>query len=78
MSPVNIRQTVILAAGRGRRIGCGQLDMPKALLAVADRPLLLHALNQAETYGCEEAVIVVGYRADLIAGWRWRRRGGHT
>jgi len=67
MSPVeNIRQTVILAAGRGRRIGCGQLDVPKALLAVAGRSLLLHALHQAETYGCEEAVIVAGYRADKV------------
>lgn len=60
------RQTVILAAGNGQRIHALGHDVPKPLLNVGGRPLIAHALHQAEQAGCEEAVIVLGHGADRL------------
>jgi choline kinase len=62
------RQTVILAAGNGYRLGALGQDLPKPLLRVGGRPLIEHALQQAAAAGCEEAVIVLGHAADQIEG----------
>jgi len=62
------RQTVILAAGNGQRIGALGQNLPKPLLRVAGRPLIEHALRQAEQAGCEEAIIVLGHGADQLKG----------
>jgi choline kinase len=62
------RQTVILAAGNGQRIGALGQDLPKPLLRVAGRPLIEHALDQAAQAGCEEAIIVLGHGADRLQG----------
>ncbi len=63
-----MRQTIILAAGNGRRISGDHADTPKPLIPVAGRPLIEHALGQAVSAGCEEAVVVVGKHADAVRG----------
>lgn len=60
------RQTVILAAGNGARLNGSGHHHPKPLLLVAGRPLIEHALRQAEAVGCEEAVVVIGCGADRM------------
>jgi len=55
-----VRQTVILAAGHGQRIGSQDHGTPKPLVEVAGRPLIEYALAQARGAGCEEAIVVVG------------------
>ena len=62
------RQTVILAAGNGQRLGALGQDLPKPLLRVGGRPLIQHALEQAEQAGCEEAIVVLGHGADQLRG----------
>jgi choline kinase len=57
------RQTVILAAGNGQRLGALSQGLPKPLLRVGGRPLIEHALEQAARAGCDEAVIVLGHQA---------------
>jgi choline kinase len=57
---VPVRQTVILAAGHGQRIGSGEHGTPKPLMKVAGRRLLEYALAQASAAGCEEAIVVTG------------------
>jgi choline kinase len=61
-----VAQTVILAAGSGRRLTQGRPDVPKPLLHVAGRPLLAHALGQAVAAGCQEAVVVVKHQASAV------------
>lgn len=61
-----MRQTVVLAAGNGRRLGGEGYAVPKPLVEVDGRPLIEHALQQAAAAGCEEAVVVVGYHAQEI------------
>jgi choline kinase len=61
-----VRQTVILAAGNGSRLGSRASGVPKPLLPVAGEPLIAHALAHAQASGCEEAVVVVGYEASRV------------
>lgn len=66
--PQSPRQTVILAAGNGQRLGALAQGLPKPLLRVGGKPLIEHALAQAAEAGCEEAVIVLGHGADQLQG----------
>lgn len=54
---------VILAAGRGSRMGSLGEAYPKALLPVANEPLISHHLRMLCGLGLTEVYIVVGYRA---------------
>jgi choline kinase len=67
MRRLPIRQTVILAAGNGSRLSAARGGLPKPLLKVAGRPLIDYALDQAAEAGCEQAVVVTGNGADLLA-----------
>ncbi len=60
-----MKQAVILAAGLGSRLA-PYAPMPKPLVPVGGRALLLWALQAAEYAGCQEAIIVLGYRAQEV------------
>lgn len=66
MQTVAVRQTVILAAGTGTRLGTAEPGTPKPLLTVAGVPLIAHALAHAAASGCEEAVVVIGHEGDRV------------
>ncbi len=57
---------VILAAGRGRRMGGLTATRPKCLLSIAGRPLLEHTVENLRAVGCDEIFVVVGYGAESI------------
>lgn len=57
-------QAVILAAGKGTRMGDG--DLPKVLYAVADKPMLWWVVKACQAAGVSRCVIVVGYKADDV------------
>lgn len=59
-------KAIILAAGRGSRMGDASEDKPKCLSAFCGKPLLewqIEALTQA---GAEEITIVTGYLSELL------------
>jgi choline kinase len=61
-------RAIILAAGRGSRMGRETDERPKCLLELDGRPLLewqMHALRAA---GLDEVGIVRGYRGELLEG----------
>lgn len=61
-----IRHAVILAAGRGTRMGAITEEIPKPMLPVEGRPMLEHILERLEAAGAERFLIVVGYRHEAV------------
>lgn len=58
-------KAVILAAGQGKRMQPLTLSKPKPLLRVANTPIIRHNLNQLQDI-IDEAIIVIGYKGDMI------------
>jgi choline kinase len=58
---------VVLAAGAGTRLGAEQSRVPKPVTSLLGISLLERALRSVQAAGIDRAVVVVGYRAELVA-----------
>lgn len=58
---------IILAAGRGSRMGDLTATKPKCLTVLAGRPLLAWQLAALRSAGMQSITVVGGYRKDLLA-----------
>jgi UDP-N-acetylglucosamine diphosphorylase / glucose-1-phosphate thymidylyltransferase / UDP-N-acetylgalactosamine diphosphorylase / glucosamine-1-phosphate N-acetyltransferase / galactosamine-1-phosphate N-acetyltransferase len=61
-----VKKAVILAAGRGTRMQRLTDDRPKPMLPVGGKPLLEHVLDGLRAAGFAKALLVTGYRRELI------------
>jgi glucose-1-phosphate thymidylyltransferase len=61
-----IAHGVVLAAGRGTRLGSLVDDVPKPLLEVGGRPLIDRIIGALTHNGVTQLTIVTGYRADRL------------
>ncbi|CAG1009621.1 MAG: sugar phosphate nucleotidyltransferase [Candidatus Methanoperedens sp.] len=59
-------KAIILAAGQGTRMGPLTRNIPKVMLPIANKPLLLHVIISARDAGIREFVLVVGYGEKII------------
>lgn len=59
-------KAVVLAAGKGTRMGELTAELPKPMLTVAGKPLLEHVLDRLRAAGIESIFVVTGYRAETI------------
>jgi bifunctional UDP-N-acetylglucosamine pyrophosphorylase/glucosamine-1-phosphate N-acetyltransferase len=60
-------QIVVLAGGKGTRMGSG--DVPKVLVMLKDKPLILYLLHEIEKINqLAKPVVVVGYKAKEVMG----------
>lgn len=57
---------LILAAGRGSRMGALTQDAPKCLVRLGARTLLERQLESLRTGGCDTVAIVTGYRREVL------------
>jgi histidinol-phosphate/aromatic aminotransferase/cobyric acid decarboxylase-like protein/NDP-sugar pyrophosphorylase family protein len=64
--PNPISRAIVLAAGRGSRLHSLTGDAPKCLTMIGGEPLLERALKALAQQGISEAVVVVGYMADVV------------
>jgi dTDP-glucose pyrophosphorylase len=62
----SVRKAVLLAAGRGTRMRELTNDLPKPMIPVRGKPILLHIAEGLKAAGVERFLIVVGYRAEVI------------
>jgi dTDP-glucose pyrophosphorylase len=61
-----VHKAVLLAAGRGTRMRELTDDLPKPMIQVRGKPILLHILEGLTAAGIQRFLIVVGYRADVV------------
>jgi choline kinase len=59
-------RAIVLAAGRGSRLGAIGDQIPKCLVRVGGQPLLTWQLDALRAAGIREIAVVVGYRADQV------------
>jgi L-glutamine-phosphate cytidylyltransferase len=62
-----MKKAIIVAAGRGKRLGNETDEIPKCMVKVAGRSILHWQLRALEAAGVSDVVIVRGYRGDLIS-----------
>lgn len=66
LSVPTVRKAVLLAAGRGTRMRMLTDELPKPMLQVRGKPILLHIVEGLKAAGIERFLIVVGYRAEVV------------
>lgn len=57
---------VVLAAGRGSRLGPLTRDRPKCLVEILGEPILGWTVRALEQFGVDRLIVVVGYRHEQI------------
>lgn len=62
-------KAVVLAAGKGTRMGEITDSIPKPMVMVGDRPMLWRVLRALAGAGVTEAAIIVGYMAESIRSY---------
>ncbi len=65
---MNSSRVIIVAAGRGRRLGTETEDIPKCMVRVAGQPILHWQLRAFALAGLSDIVVVRGYLGDRIQG----------
>lgn len=61
-----MKQAVILAAGEGQRLRPFTVTKPKAMLSLADKPILAYVIEALAQNGIRNIVLVVGYRREQV------------
>ncbi|MDD1687670.1 bifunctional sugar-1-phosphate nucleotidylyltransferase/acetyltransferase [Methanoregula sp.] len=59
-------QAVILAAGEGRRVRPLTRSRPKAMIPVANRPIIEYVIEALVKNGIRDIIVVVGYRKEQV------------
>ena len=61
-----IDKAVLLAAGRGTRMRELTADLPKPMIKVRGKPILLHIVEGLQAAGIKDFLIIVGYHGDAV------------
>jgi dTDP-glucose pyrophosphorylase len=61
-----VTKALLLAAGRGTRMRQLTDELPKPMIPVRGKPILLHIIEGLRDAGFQRILIVVGYRADVV------------
>jgi UDP-N-acetylglucosamine diphosphorylase/glucosamine-1-phosphate N-acetyltransferase len=59
-------KSIVLAAGKGKRLNSEQLNLPKVLRQAAGNPLIKYVLNNISFIHQEDTIVVVGYEKDMV------------
>ena len=62
----NVTKAVLLAAGKGTRMRELTQELPKPMIEVRGKPILLHIVEGLRDAGITHFLIIVGWRADVV------------
>ena len=63
---MSVKKAVLLAAGKGTRMKELTNELPKPMLEVRGKPILLHIVEGLKAAGVTDCFIIVGYRPDVV------------
>jgi L-glutamine-phosphate cytidylyltransferase len=63
---VTVARAILIAAGRGRRLGPHTEEIPKCMVPVGAKPILGWVWDAFRAAGIEELVVIRGYRGDVL------------
>ncbi len=61
-----ITRAILIAAGRGKRLGAHTEDIPKCMVEVAGRPILGWVWRALASVGVDELVVIRDYKGDVL------------
>ncbi|HEU4612011.1 MAG TPA: phosphocholine cytidylyltransferase family protein [Kofleriaceae bacterium] len=61
-----IKSAILIAAGRGKRLGTHTDEIPKCMVQVGERPILGWVWDALASVGVDELVVIRGYRGDVL------------
>ncbi len=61
-----IKRAILIAAGRGKRLGTHTDEIPKCMVQVGERPILGWVWDALSSVGVDELVVIRGYRGDVL------------
>jgi dTDP-glucose pyrophosphorylase len=64
-----IDKAVLLAAGRGTRMRELTADLPKPMIKVRNKPILLHILEGLQAAAIKNFLIIVGYHSEAVRNY---------
>jgi len=63
---MRITRAILIAAGRGKRLGAHTDEIPKCMVQVGAKPILGWIWDAFRAAGIEELVVIRGYRGDVL------------
>ena len=62
-------KVIILAGGKGTRISEYTKTIPKPMIKIGKKPILLHIINHYFKYGIKEFFIALGYKSNVVQSY---------
>jgi mannose-1-phosphate guanylyltransferase / phosphomannomutase len=62
-------KVVILAGGKGTRMGDATKNVPKPMIRLAGKPILEYQISLAKRYGIVDIIILTGYKHEIIENY---------
>ena len=63
---MTVTRAILIAAGRGKRLGAHTEEIPKCMVQVGRKPILGWIWDAFRAAGIEELVVIRGYRGDVL------------
>lgn len=60
---------VIIAGGKGARLGKITEKIPKPMVKIGNFPVLMHQINLLKRYNIKDIIVLTGYRAEIIENY---------
>lgn len=64
---MKIKQAIILAAGRGKRLGSLTNDNPKCMMTIKKQPVIERTIEVLKSKGIDNIIVVTGYKAEKLS-----------
>jgi choline kinase len=63
---MTIKRAILIAAGRGKRLGEHTAEIPKCMVQVGERPILGWVWAALSAAGVDELIVIRGYKGDVL------------